>query len=109
MRGFLLAIAYLAIWSTPFQIGIVFWALGVVFTTDATILSLTNNIFLSEYLPMLFMFLKPLTYLIFPDIFADFIWSLPVAIHQFFKAVISTWFGLWLLPIARRMPQRNLT
>ena len=108
MRRFLLTIAYLAIWSTPFQIGIVFWALGVVFTTDETILSLTNDIFLSQYLPMLYNFLKPLTYLIFPDIFADFIWSLPVAIHQLFKAVLSTWFGLWLLPIAKKMPRRNL-
>ena len=108
MKGFLLVIAYLAIWSTPFQIGIVFWALGVVFTTDAKILSLTNDIFLSQYLPMLYNFFKPLTYLIFPDIFADFIWSLPVAIHQFFKAVISTWFGFWLLPIAKKIPRRNL-
>ena len=109
MRRFLLVLAYLAIWSTPFQVGIVLWALVVVLSTDATILSLTNDIFVSEYLPKFYMFIKPLTYFIFPDVFADFIWSLPVAIHQFFKAVISTWFGLWLLLIAKRMPQRNLT
>tara|TARA_B100000586_G_scaffold198171_1_gene146567 strand:- start:116 stop:445 length:330 start_codon:yes stop_codon:yes gene_type:complete len=108
MKGFLLVLAYICIWSTPFQIGIVLWALGVVLSTDATILSLTNDIFLSEYLPKLFMFIKPLTYTIFPDVFADFIWVLPIFIHQLIKAVVSTWFGLWLLPIARRMPGRKL-
>ena len=108
MKRFLLVLAYLCIWSTPFQIGIVFWALGIVFTTGATILSLTNDLFLSEYLPKLYMFLKPLIYSIFKDVIADFIFSLPVVIHQFFKAIISTWFGLWLLPIAKKMPRRKL-
>ena len=109
MRRFLLVLAYCCIWSTPFQVGIVLWAMGVVISTDVTILSLTNDIFVSEYLSKFYMFIKPFTYFIFPDVFADFIWSLPVAIHQFLKAVISTWFGLWPLPIARKMPQRNLT
>jgi hypothetical protein len=54
------------------------------------------------------MFIKPLTYFIFPDVFADFIWSLPTVIHQILKAVTSTWLGLWLLPIARRMPEKRL-
>ena len=109
MRRFLLVLAYLAIWSTPFQVGIVLWALVVVLSTDATILSLTNDIFVSEYLSKFYMFIKPLTYFIFPDVFADFIWSLPTVIHQTLKAVTSTWLGLWLLPIARRMPEKEKT
>ena len=108
MKGFLLVFAYLCIWSTPFQIGILLWALGIVLSTDATILSLTNDIFLSEYLPKFYMFIKPFTYFIFPDVFADFIWALPTFIHQLLKAAVSTWLGLWLLPIARRMPGRKL-
>ena len=108
MRRFLLTIAYLSIWSTPFQIGIVLWALGVVLSTDATILSLTNDIFVSEYLSKFYMLIKPFTYFIFPDVFADFIWVLPIFIHQLIKAVVSTWFGLWLLPIAKGMPEKKL-
>jgi len=83
--------------------------MGVVISTDVTILSLTNDIFVNEYLPRFYMFMKPLTYVIFPDVFADFLWSLPTVIHQTLKAVISTWLGLWLLPIARRMPEKRLS
>lgn len=108
MKGFLLVFAYLCIWSTPFQIGIVLWALGVVLSTDATILSLTNDIFVSEYLSKFYMFIKPFTYFIFPDVFADFLWSLPTVIHQLLKVVVSTWLGLWLLPIANKMPKKKL-
>ena len=90
MKGFLLVFAYLCIWSTPFQIGFVLWALGVVLSTDATILSLTNDIFVSEYLSKFYMFIKPFTYFIFPDLFADFLWSLPIVIHQILKVLIKS-------------------
>ncbi|MFP6899593.1 MAG: hypothetical protein VCA36_01535, partial [Opitutales bacterium] len=76
MKRFLLIVAYILIWTTPFQVGFCLWALGVVLSTDATILSLTNDIFVSDYLPFLYKFLKPFTYYIFPDVLADFIWSL---------------------------------
>ena len=89
--------AYICIWSTPFQIGFCLWALGIVLTSDATILSLTNDIFLSNYLPALYQFLKPFTYIIFPDVLMDFVWSLPIVIHAFVKAVVSTWLGFWIL------------
>ena len=105
MRGFLLVVAYILIWSTPFQIGFVLWALGIVLSTDATILSLTNDIFVSDYLPFLYKFLQPFTYFVFPDGLADFIWSLPIVIHASLKAVVSSWLGFWLLPIAKKMPR----
>tara|TARA_B100001013_G_scaffold56702_1_gene29748 strand:+ start:2224 stop:2553 length:330 start_codon:yes stop_codon:yes gene_type:complete len=108
MRRPLLVLAYCCIWSTPFQVGIVLWAMGVVISTDVTILSLTNDIFVNEYLPKFYMFIKPLTYFIFPDAFADFIWSLPTVIHQILKAIVSTWLGLWMLPIAKGMPEKKL-
>ena len=103
MKGFLLVIAYLCIWTTPFQIAFFFWGLGVGFTSEATVLSLTNAAFLSEFLPWFYAWLKPLTYFIFPDVFASFIWALPFTIHVFLKGFFSTWLGLWLLPIAKRM------
>ena len=104
MKRFLLVVAYILIWSTPFQIGFALWALGIVLSTDATILSLTNDIFVSGYLPFLYKFLQPFTYFVFPNVLADFIWSLPVVIHASLKAVVSSWLGFWLLPIAKKIP-----
>jgi hypothetical protein len=107
VKGLLLGIAYVCIWSTPIQVGFVLWALGVVFTTDATLLSLSNDAFLREYVPFFHAFLKPFSYAVFPDPFADFIWSLPVALHASFKAITGTLLGLWLLPIAKRMAPKR--
>ena len=73
------------------------WALGVVLSSDATVLSLSNDIFFSDYLPFLYLLIKPFTYIVLPDALANFIWSLPTVIHQLFKAVVSTWLGLWIL------------
>jgi|TARA_B100001964_G_scaffold159908_1_gene175594 hypothetical protein len=107
MKRFLLVIAYILIWTTPLQIGFVFWALWVTLSTDATILSLSNDIFVSEYLPFLYKLLKPLTYFVFPDGLAGFIWSLPVVIHASLKTVVSAWLGFWLLRRAKKMPSPN--
>ena len=102
MRGSLLVFAYFCIWSTPFQIAIVLWALGLAITTDATVLSLTNKTFLSSYLPPIYALVKlPLS--LFPASLADFVWALPITFHAALKAVTSTALGLWLLPIAKDM------
>ena len=103
MKRLLLAIAYISIWSTPIQVGFVLGAVGVVFTTDATLLSLSNDAFLGKYVPFLHALLKPFTYAVLPDPFATFIWSLPVVFHASLKAIVGTLFGLWLLPIAKSM------
>ena len=73
MKGFLLVIAYLCIWTTPFQIAFFLWGLGVVFTSEATVLSLTNAAFLSEFLPWFYSWLKPLSYFIFPDVVRSYV------------------------------------
>ena len=104
MQQFLLVTAYILIWTTPVQVGFCLWAFGVVLSTDATILYLTNDVFMGDNLPFLYKFLKPFTYFIYPDVLADFVWSLPSVIHGFFKAVVSTWLGSWLLRRAKRMP-----
>ena len=101
MRELLLGIAYVFIWSTPVQVGFVLWAVGVVFTTDATLLSLTNDAFLREYVPFLHSVLWPFTYAVLPEPLADFIWSLPIVFHASLKAMASTLLGLWLLQLAR--------
>ena len=97
MTGFLRVFAYICIGSTPFQIGLCLWGLAVVFSTDETITSLTNDVFLRDHLPSFYRVLKPLTYFILPDALANFIWSLPIVIHQFLKALVSTWLGIWIL------------
>ena len=102
MKGLPLGIAYFLIWSTPLQAGIVLWALAVVFTTDATVLSLTNHAFLSNHLPFLHALVKGLLS-VFPDSFANFVWSLPIVFHASLKAIVNTALGLWLLPIAKEM------
>jgi len=104
MKAFLIIFAYLCIWTTPLQIIFIIWGLVIVINTELTILSLTNEIFLSEQLPLIYSFIKNLLYFILPDVFASWILALPFTIHQFIKAMFSTWLGLWLLPIAKRMP-----
>ena len=104
MKAFLRVFAYVCIWTTPFQIGLCLWALGVVLSSDATVLSLSNDIFVSKYLPFLYQFLKPYSYIVLPDTLANFIWSLPITIHQLFKAITSTWLGFWLL---KKLNQRH--
>jgi len=104
-RTVLLVFAYICIWSTPIQIVFVLWALGIAITTDLTIFSLTNDIFISEYVSFIYEPLKAFTYLVFPDCLADFIWGLPVFFHQLLKSVVTTILGFWLLRVAIKMPK----
>ncbi|MFP6656329.1 MAG: hypothetical protein VCB25_11940 [Myxococcota bacterium] len=97
MTTFLRGFAYICIWSTPFQIGFCLWALGIVMSTDASLFSLTNDVFFADYLPLVHRVVKPLAYLILPNALADILWSIPIAIHSLFKAVTSTWLGFWIL------------
>ena len=97
MPSLLKVIAYLCIWLTPLQLGFCLWALTVTLTTDATLLSLSSEAFLSEYLPALYAFVWPLSFVLFPDAFATFLWSLPTIPHQLFKAVVGAAIGIWLL------------
>ena len=104
MKSFLIFFAYICIWTTPFQLIFFLWGLAVVFNSEATVISLTNELFLSEKLPWLYSWLRPFSYFIFPDVLASWIWSIPFTIHVFLKGFFSTWLGLWLLPIAKKMP-----
>ena len=97
MAGFLKVFAYICIWTTPIQVGVCLWALGVVLSSEATLLENTNEIFITNYLPFHHSFWKPYSYIVLPDAFADFVWSLPIVIHQLFRAIVSTWLGFWLL------------
>ena len=103
MKGLLYAIALVCIWSTPFQVGLALWALVEVLTTDVTLFSLTNDVFLGHHLAFIHSFVKPFSYVILPDILADFVWSLPIVLHSGLKAITSTLIGIWLMKIVKSM------
>ncbi|MBC8221405.1 MAG: hypothetical protein H8E92_01440 [SAR86 cluster bacterium] len=96
MNTFLKIIAYFCIGTTPIQILIILWGMQVVFSTDYTILSLSNIEFIKNY----FTLLLPIVnwfYSWFWNVWLDFIFSLPLIISQIFKAIVSTWLGFWIL------------
>ena len=45
--------AYICIWTTPLQIALVLWGIGIVAVTDYSIMSLSNIEFISNYLGFL--------------------------------------------------------
>ena len=104
MKSFLTIFAYLCIWTTPFQLIFIIWGLVIVFNTELTILSLSNEVFLSENLPRVYSLVKTIWYFVLPDVFASWLLAFPFTIHILVKGIFSTWLGLWLLPIAKKMP-----
>lgn len=96
MNAFLKIIAYFCIATTPIQIFIVVWGIQIVLSSDYDTLSLSNIEFIKNYLT----FVLPVVdwfYKWFWNPWLDFIFSLPLIISQTFKAIISTWLGLWIL------------
>ena len=103
MKSFLIMFAYLCNWTTPLQIIFIIWGLVIVFNTELTILSLSNEVFYSENLPRVYSLIKTIWYFVLPDVFASWLLAFPFTIHILVKGIFSTWLGLWLLPIAKRM------
>ncbi len=103
MRPLLFTVAYLCLWTTPLQLAAIGWGLFLVATTDWSMISLTNQVFLSAHLPWLYEFAKTVWYFVLPEAVADWIMNLPFILHVSIKAVASTLLGFWLLPIAKRM------
>ena len=102
MRRFLLVVAYFLIGTTPIQLGFIAWTAWIVITTNETLLSLSNDVFLRDYLSFFYSHFKPWVYSFLWNPYLDFVFSLPVVLHASLKTVVSTWIGFWLLPIARR-------
>ena len=104
MKSFLVIFSYICIWTTPLQLLLIIWGLVIVFNSELTILSLTNEIFLSAQLPWLYSLAKSIWYFVLPDVAARWLLAFPFTIHILVKGIFSTWLGLWLLPIAKKMP-----
>ena len=100
MNKFLLGFAYLCIYTTPIQLGFLFWIAWIIFSTDYSILSLSTDKFLTENLfiikELVFKYLWPLKPIY------QFIWQIPAIIWISIKIIISTWLGFYLLKIVKK-------
>ena len=88
--------AYVCIWTTPIQAAIALWGLGIVTLTEYSILSLTNIEFIRNYAGF-FLPIVEWLYTWFWNAFLDWLFSLPIIIHQTLKAIFTTWLGFWIL------------
>ncbi len=101
MKKFLMGLAYLCIYTTPIQIGFLFWIAWIIFSTDYTLLSLSTDEFLTENLLILKEFVFKYLSLLKP--IYEFFWQFPAIIISVIKTAINTWLGFWLLPIAKEL------
>ena len=101
MKKFLMGLAYLCIYTTPIQIGFLFWIVWIIFSTEYTLLSLSTDEFLTENLLILKEFVFKYLSLLKP--IYDFFWQFPAIIMSVIKTIISTWLGFWILPIAKEL------
>ena len=96
MNTFLKIIAYFCIATTPIQIILVLWGIQIVFSSDYTVLTLSHIEFIKNY----FALVLPIVdwfYLWFWNAWLNLVFSLPLILSQTFKAIVSTWLGLWIL------------
>ncbi len=100
MRPLLLGFAYLLVYTTPIQLGLLLWVLWVILVTDYTILSLTGHLFLQENL----LFLYDWLYSWLWNAYLNFWYAFPAVFPVALKLVINTWLGIWLL---RRLKESN--
>ena len=100
MNKFLLGFAYLCIYTTPIQVGFLFWIGWIIFSTDYTLLSLSTNEFLTDNL----LIVKELVfkYLFFLKPVYQFFWQFPAIIMSIIKTLLSTWLGFYLLRIVKK-------
>ena len=100
MNKFLLVLAYFCIYTTPIQLGFLFWIAWIIFLTDYSILSLSTDDFLTDNLfiikELVFKYLWPLKPIY------QFIWQIPAIIWIVIKLTISTWLGFYLLKIVKK-------
>ena len=101
MKKFLMGLAYLCIYTTPIQIGFLFWIAWIIFSTEYTLLSLSTDEFLTENLLILKEFVFKYLSLLKP--IYEFFWQFPAIIISVIKTAINTWLGFWLLPIAKEL------
>jgi len=100
MNKFLLGFAYFCIYTTPIQIGFLFWIIWIIFSTDYTLLSLSTDEFLTDNL----LIIKELVfkYLSLLKPIYQYVWQFPAIIMSIIKTLLSTWLGFYLLKIVKK-------
>jgi len=96
MNTFLKIIAYFCIATTPIQVIVVLWGIQIVFSSDYTVLTLSHIEFIKNYFTLLLPIVDRL-YLWFWNGWLNLVFSLPLILSQTFKAIVSSWLGLWIL------------
>ena len=100
MISLLKVFAYICIWTTPFQIALILWGIGIVTVTDYSILSLSNIEFFKNYLGFLLPIIEWL-YTWFWNALLDWVFSLPMILHQWTSHDTQTTLELILRPVQR--------
>ena len=72
------------------------WGIGIVVVANYSIFSLSNIEFIRNYLGFLLPIIEWL-YTWFWNALLDWVFSLPMIVHQTLKAIFSTWLGFWIL------------
>ena len=90
---------YARVSSLAIQMGLIIWIAWIIFSTDYTLLSLSTDEFLTEYLLIIKEFVFKYLSLLKP--IYQFFWQFPAIIISIIKTIISTWLGFWLLHIAK--------
>ena len=85
--------AYILIYTSPIQVGLILWQLWIVFTSDYTFFGLSTKEFLVDNLK----FLHDWVYSWFWNALLDFFYQFPALVMSTLKLVVNTWLGYWLL------------
>ena len=93
MRNLGLGFAYLLIYTTPIQIGILIWQLAIILTTEYTLLGMSTKDFLIDNLK----FLHDWIYSWFWNELLDFFYQFPAIIMIALKGVVNFFLGSWLI------------
>ena len=85
--------AYILIYTSPIQVGIILWQLWIVLTSDYTFFGLSTKEFLVDNLK----FLHDWIYSWFWNVLLDFFYQFPALVMTTLKLVVNTWLGYWIL------------
>ncbi|MDG2072657.1 MAG: hypothetical protein P8J55_13260 [Pseudomonadales bacterium] len=108
MRKFLTGFAYFLIITSPIQIGFLLWIIGIVITTDYSLISLTGYDFFREYLTI-FYFVYEWLYTWAWHVLLNFMFGLPVAAVVTLKLITNSCVAVWILSVTRQTERDGTT
>ena len=88
-----LGFAYLCIYTTPIQLGFIVWQIFIITSSEPSILSMSTKDFLVDNIR----FLHDWIYSWLWNAFLDLVYQFHALIVSSLKAIITSYFGYWLL------------